>query len=51
MKRFTQLFAGVLLVLMARAGLHVPAQEGSSLPLIRRVFTDVGRPHRPHSAG
>lgn len=31
-----------LLVLMARAGLHLPAQEGSSLPLLHRVLTDVG---------
>ena len=31
-----------LMVLMARAGLHIPAQEGSSLPLFARVLTDVG---------
>jgi DNA mismatch repair protein MutS2 len=31
-----------LLSLMARAGLHVPAQEGSSLPLFETVLTDVG---------
>ena len=31
-----------LLSLMARAGLHLPVQEGSSLPLFSRLFTDVG---------
>lgn len=31
-----------LLSLMARAGLHVPAQEGSTLPLFETVLTDVG---------
>lgn len=31
-----------LLVLMARSGLHVPAQEGSSLPWFTSVLTDVG---------
>ena len=31
-----------LLALMARAGLHVPAQEGSSLPIFETVLTDVG---------
>ncbi|MSP59927.1 MAG: endonuclease MutS2 [Myxococcales bacterium] len=31
-----------LLALMLRAGLHLPAQEGSSLPIFDRVLTDVG---------
>ena len=31
-----------LLALMARAGLHVPAQEGSSLPIFDPVLTDIG---------
>ena len=31
-----------LLALMARAGLPIPAQEGSSLPLFEVVLTDVG---------
>lgn len=31
-----------LSVLMARAGLHVPVQEGSSLPWFSHVLTDVG---------
>ncbi|HNK43818.1 MAG TPA: endonuclease MutS2 [Pseudomonadota bacterium] len=31
-----------LCVLLSRAGLHVPAQEGSRLPWFDRVLTDVG---------
>jgi DNA mismatch repair protein MutS2 len=31
-----------LCALMARAGLHLPVQEGSSLPWFDRVLTDVG---------
>ena len=31
-----------LSVLLARAGLHVPVQEGSQLPWFDRVLTDVG---------
>ncbi len=31
-----------LLAAMAQSGLHVPAQEGSSLPPFSRVLTDVG---------
>jgi DNA mismatch repair protein MutS2 len=31
-----------LLVLMARAGLHVPAQEGSKLPWLDAVVSDIG---------
>lgn len=31
-----------LCALMARAGLHLPVQEGSSLPWFERVLTDVG---------
>ncbi|MCS6912816.1 MAG: endonuclease MutS2 [Myxococcales bacterium] len=31
-----------LCVLMARAGLHCPVQEGSSLPLFEEVLTDIG---------
>lgn len=31
-----------LCVLLSRAGLHIPAQEGSSLPWFENVLTDVG---------
>ncbi|HET7700202.1 MAG TPA: endonuclease MutS2, partial [Candidatus Limnocylindria bacterium] len=31
-----------LLMLMAACGLHIPAQRGSRVPLVKRIFADIG---------